>query len=103
MKVAGRTESFVIRATWILENTASKGRSGIVPKSVLDAIKEGRWDYEPPAVEYTQFDASDAMPGTKEKLSVLAERVLRGLPLWHLADRDDIEAPAAPPRRRKPR
>jgi hypothetical protein len=39
------------------------------------------------------FDGTDAMPGTKEKLSVLAERVEEGLPLWHPEDRDDIEQP----------
>jgi len=65
-----------------------------VPKSVLEAIKMGLWDYEPPEVEFSQFDASDAMPGTKEKLRVLAQRVEKGLPLWHAEDRDDMESPA---------
>ncbi len=69
-----------------------------MPRSVLEAIKLGLWDYEPPDVEFNKFDASDAMPGTDEKLRVLAERVRRGLPLWHTCDRADIEA-AAPPRR----
>ena len=65
-----------------------------MPKSVLEAIKMGLWDYEPPEVEFSQFDASDAMPGTKEKLRVLAQRVEKGLPLWHAEDRDDMESPA---------
>ena len=69
-----------------------------MPRSVLEAIKLGFWDYEPPDVEFNKFDASDAMPGTEEKLRVLAERVRRGLPLWHTSDRADVEA-AAPPRR----
>ncbi len=64
-----------------------------MPKSVLEAIKLGFWDFEPPEVEYSKFDASDAMPGTTEKLQVLAERVRRGLPLWHAADRNDMETP----------
>ena len=64
-----------------------------MPKSVLDAIKMGIWDFEPPDVEYNQFDAADAMPGTTEKLLVLAERAKRGLPLWHVSDRNDVEAP----------
>jgi hypothetical protein len=64
-----------------------------VPRSVLEAIKLGFWDFEPPEVECSQFDASDAMPGTKEKLETLAERVRNGLPLWHVDDRDDVEAP----------
>ena len=69
-----------------------------MPKSVLEAIKLGLWDYEPPDVEFNKFDASDAMPGTEEKLRVLADRVRRGLPLWHTSDREDVEA-ASPPRR----
>jgi hypothetical protein len=65
-----------------------------VPKSVLEAIKLGLWDFEPPEVECSEFDASDAMPGTKEKLKTLALRVQNGLPLWHVDDRDDVEAPS---------
>ena len=63
-----------------------------MPKSVLEAIKLGLWDFEPPEVDFSEFDASDAMPGTKAKLQTLAERVQRGLPLWHEKDRDDVEA-----------
>ena len=71
-----------------------------MPKSVLEAIKLGFWDFEPPEVEFSEFDASDAMPGTKEKLETLAQRVRNGLPLWHVEDRDDVEAlsPAKKPR-----
>jgi hypothetical protein len=75
-----------------------------VPRSVLEAIRMGIWDFEPPEVAYNKFDAANAMPGTREKLCALAERAERGLPLWHVNDRDDIEAP--PPlmrHRRKPR
>jgi hypothetical protein len=67
-------------------------RSAVVPKSVLEAIKLGLWDFEPPEVDFGQFDASDAMPGTKEKLEALAQRVRSGLPLWHVDDRNDVEA-----------
>jgi hypothetical protein len=76
-----------------------------VPKSVLEAIKMGIWDFEPADVEYARFEASNAMPGTREKLTALAERAQRGLPLWHVADRDDVESPPPPPPlpRRKPR
>ena len=63
-----------------------------MPKSVLEAIKLGIWDYEPPEVECTLFDPADAMPGTKDKLRVLAERARKGLPLWHLNDRADMES-----------
>lgn len=60
-------------------------------KSVLDAIREGIWDYEPEQVEPSSFDATRAIPGTREKLSVLAERARAGLPLWHDRDRPDYE------------
>lgn len=63
-------------------------------KSVLEAIKEGRWDYEPEHVEEKRFRSTRAMPGTDEKLAVLAARVREGLPLWHGGDRmqyDDYE------------
>ena len=71
-----------------------------MPRSVLEAIKMGFWDYEPPEVEGTQYDATGAMPGTREKLDTLAERVRTGLPLWHPEDRDDMDQPAPT---RKPR
>jgi hypothetical protein len=74
-----------------------------VPKSVLEAIKMGIWDFEPPEVAFNRFEASNAMPGTQEKLVLLAERAQRGLPLWHVADRDDVESPPAATLRRKPR
>ena len=75
-----------------------------MPRSVLEAIKMGIWDFEPSEVEFTKFDAADAMPGTREKLSLLAERARRGLPLWHVKDRNDVEAPPPPVvMRRKPR
>ena len=60
-------------------------------KSVLEAIKEGRWDYEPVVVEERRFSATRAMPGTDEKLEVLADRVRSGLPLWHGGDRMDYD------------
>jgi len=70
-----------------------------VPRSVLEAIKLGFWDFEPPEVSSKEYDPADYMPGTKEKLEVLAERVQNGLPLWHPSDRDDVEDPPI----RKPR
>jgi hypothetical protein len=73
-----------------------------VPKSVLEAIKLGLWEFEPPEVESDEFPATGAMPGTKDKLSVMAERVRDGLPLWHPLDRDDVEDPE-PPKCPRPR
>jgi hypothetical protein len=58
-----------------------------VAQSVLDAIKAGYWDYEPDDHLIVEFGATEALPGSNEKLEVLAQRVAKGLPLWHPADR----------------
>ena len=58
-----------------------------MPHSVLEAIKEGNWDYEPENVTQQQYGETEAMPGSSEKLAVLADRVKEGLPLWHPSDR----------------
>jgi hypothetical protein len=57
-----------------------------VPSSILDAIKQGQWDYEPEHVSQAEYDATRALPGTDAKLAVMAERLSRGLPLWHPSD-----------------
>lgn len=62
--------------------------------SVLDAIKMGVWDYEPEDTDTEEYDPTKALPGTDEKLGILARRVQEGLPLWHPNDRrsyDDSE------------
>jgi hypothetical protein len=71
-------------------------RSSAVPNSVLEAIKQGIWDYEPKEVPKEKFQATGAMPGTQDKLSILAERVRMGLPLWHPLDRQDCDDPSHP-------
>lgn len=63
----------------------------VVPKSVLDAIKQGIWDFEPEEISEQDYSATRAVPGTREKLLVLAERARSGLPLWHDHDRADYE------------
>ncbi len=60
-------------------------------KSVLNAIKEGQWDFEPENIADRQYAATRAMPGTDEKLDVLASRIEAGLPLWHGDDRTDYD------------
>ena len=55
--------------------------------SILEAIKLGQWDYEPEVSTVKDFSATLAMPGSDEKLNILAERLTRGLPLWHPSDR----------------
>ena len=62
-----------------------------MPNTVLEAIKMGLWDFEPREAQREDFEACGAMPGTPTKLSYLAERVRRGLPLWHPADRQDCD------------
>ena len=60
-------------------------------RSVLEAIKQGDWHFEPVAVPDEEFDSTGAMPGSAEKLSILADRVRDGLPLWHARDRRDYD------------
>jgi PAS domain-containing protein len=62
-----------------------------MPNSILDAIKQGVWDFEPEARHTQCFHATGAMPGTDRKLEVLAERIRQGLPLWHPSDRSDYD------------
>jgi hypothetical protein len=64
-----------------------------VSKSVLDAIREGDWFFEPEEVDARGYQATRAIPGTRQKLDVLAARARAGLPLWHERDRADYEEP----------
>lgn len=64
-----------------------------MPKSILDAIKMGHWDFEPPTVDDSEFCWTEAMPGTKEKVQILTERLRNGLPLWHPRDRFELDEP----------
>jgi hypothetical protein len=59
--------------------------------SLLDAIKNGIWNYEPGLVQTTDYSSTEALPGSGEKLDIMAERLRLGLPLWHPADRRDCE------------
>jgi hypothetical protein len=63
----------------------------VVPTSVFDAINLGVWDFEPEESPANDFNPTEALPGSKEKLDVLAERLRQGLPLWHASDRLDCE------------
>ena len=58
-----------------------------MPNSVLDAIKAGIWDYEPEQATDEKYDSTEALPGSDTKLTILAERLAQGLPLWHPEDR----------------
>lgn len=65
-----------------------------MPRSVLEAIRDGEWNYEPALQAAEGVEATRALPGTSEKLDVLADRLRQGLPLWHPRDRIDYETPS---------
>ena len=56
-------------------------------QSILKAIKEGDWTFEPEAISEDSFESTTALPGTDAKVDELAKRARNGLPLWHSADR----------------
>ncbi len=58
-----------------------------MPESVIDAIRQGIWNYEPASSSQQDYDSTNSMPGTPEKLEVLARRLSSGKPLWHPSDR----------------
>ena len=62
-----------------------------MPKSVLKAIKIGFWNFDPELVEQAGYDATAALPGSREKIKILASRVRDGLPLWHNDDGNDYD------------
>jgi hypothetical protein len=58
-------------------------------RNVFEAIlKYGHDEDFVPRVD-DEFESTNAPAGSKQKLEVLAERVLRGEPLWHPEDRPD--------------
>lgn len=59
--------------------------------NILEAIRSGKWDFEPDDVDDSTFDPTSAMPGTDEKLEILAARARAGLPLWNSNDRTDYD------------
>lgn len=58
-------------------------------RNVFDAIQECGHDEEFVPSEGEDFVPTDAPAGSREKIDVLAERIMRGLPLWHPMDRND--------------
>lgn len=58
-------------------------------RNVFDAIKECGHDEDFIPEETEEFQPTDAPAGSPTKLEVLAERVRKGLPLWHPLDRSD--------------
>jgi hypothetical protein len=58
-------------------------------RNVFQAILECGHDEDFVPAETEDFTGTDAPAGSKAKLEILAERVLKGLPLWHESDRSD--------------
>lgn len=58
-------------------------------RNVFEAILECGHDEDFDPVATEEFIATDAPAGSKAKLEVLADRVRKGLPLWHPEDRGD--------------
>jgi len=58
-------------------------------RNVFEAILENGHDedFVPHVTE--EFQPTDAPAGSPEKIEVLAQRVMRGEPLWHPEDRSD--------------
>ena len=60
------------------------------PQSIFNYIDEKYTEDGYEVGENQVFIATDAPPGSPEKLEVLRLRVERGFPLWHDADRNDF-------------
>lgn len=58
-------------------------------RNVFDAIMENGHDEDFAPVETEDFVPTDAPAGSRAKIEILAERVRKGLPLWHPMDRND--------------
>lgn len=58
-------------------------------RNVFEAILQYGHDEDFAPQERDDFLATDAPAGSRAKINVLAERVLRGEPLWHPEDRPD--------------
>ncbi|MBN1395663.1 MAG: hypothetical protein JW959_11615 [Pirellulales bacterium] len=58
-------------------------------RNVFEAILECGHDEDFMPVESDDFAATEAPAGSRAKIDILAERVLRGQPLWHPCDRSD--------------
>lgn len=60
------------------------------PRNVFEAIQTlgHDFDFEP---SREAFEPTDAVPGSKEKMQVIMDRLRRGLPLHHPQDRVDLE------------
>lgn len=56
-------------------------------RTLLDAIRQGVWNGESATQPSVETAPTQALPGSPEKVLVLAERQRQGAPLWHPEDR----------------
>ena len=61
----------------------------MVTRNVFQVILESGHDEDFAPLESMEFSATDAPAGSAEKIEVLAQRIMRGEPLWHPEDRSD--------------
>jgi hypothetical protein len=62
-----------------------------MPNSILEAIEQGIWDFEPEDQYDEKCRSTDALPGSSAKLKIMADRIASGRPLWHPDDRMTYE------------
>jgi hypothetical protein len=69
-------------------------------RNVFEAIDSDGHDENYMPTVSSEFDPTDAAPGSQEKIQLLRHRIANGLPLWHAADRSDYAGlvGAIPPR-----
>lgn len=58
-------------------------------RNVFEAILQCGHDEDFVPEETDDFGPTDAPAGSSAKIRILAERVQKGLPLWHTMDRGD--------------
>jgi len=58
-------------------------------RNVFEALLECGHDEDFVPAVTDEFGATDAPAGSRAKLDVLADRIRKGLPLWHPEDRCD--------------
>ena len=61
-----------------------------MPANVFEAIRESGHDEDFLPVVTEEFIPTDVPAGSKTKVQVLADRVRKGMPLWHPKDKSDF-------------
>ena len=75
-------ENHLLRALPISEWARITPHLELVPLPLGEVLYESGNE-----LQHVHFPATDAIPGSTEKLDILAQRIQLGLPLWHPKDR----------------